>query len=326
MEQRNYAYPAGTDAYISMPLSNLAVEAFASDDSQFIAQDLLPEISVPKQSGKYYIIEKGEFLRTSGTGALRAPKAKARRVEFSVSCDSYFADNYALASEIALEDMVNADAALALRENSVRLVANRLRIDQEIRVANLVTSISNVGSGVALSGTNKWSDPINSDPIGDINTGHAFIRGATGLTANTLVLDWDTLQTLRRHQDIIELFKYTSGGELTDAQLQSVFKVDRVLVGKGIKNGGNEGAATSMTNIWGNTALLAYVGPTNGMQSATFGARFRWQNPIYPANFGVKTNVENKAGEGNIEIVEAGYYQDEKVIAREFAYAITGTL
>jgi hypothetical protein len=325
MEQRNYAYPIGTGGHLSVPLSNLAVEAFSTDESQFIAPQVMPTVPVDKQTDRYYTIESNEFLRVSGTGDIRAPKALARRVEFTVSCDSYFANNYALAAENALEDIVNADAAIRLSENSVRMVVTALRRNWEVRVANLVTSISNVGSGVVLAGAAKWGDP-SSDPIADIRTGQAFMMSRVGVPPNVMIIDWNTLTVVKRHPALIDLYKYVEGGELTDANLASAFGVQKVLVGTGYKNVSVEGSANSIVPIWGNSVVLAHVGQATGMQSMTFGLSFRWRNPIYPGDFGVKRNVEDKAGEGNVEIVEAGYYQDEKIVARDLAYAITSTL
>jgi hypothetical protein len=134
------------------------------------------------------------------------------------------------------------------------------------------------------------------------------------------------MQVVRRHPAILDLFKYTSAGELTDDNLRQVFKVDKVLVAKGIKNQGKEGQVNSMGNIWGNCCLLAYVGNNTGMQSVTFGARFRWQNMLFPADFGVTTAVMNSAGSKHVEVVEAGYFQDEKVVAKALSYLIKDTL
>lgn len=315
---------SGKDIHFDVPLSNLAVSAFDAGEDTMIADQLLPSISVGKQSDKYYIVEKGAFLRIPNT--LRAPRTAARRVEFEVSSDSFYAHNYALAAENAMEDMSNADIAVQLRQNSTRLVTTNLKKDQEVRVANLVTSISNVGSGVQLAGVNKWNDS-GSDPIADITTGHAFVRQATGLRPNVAVIDEDTLMIVRRHPLLLDMYKYTSGGELNDDQIRQVFKVNKMLVGSGIKENQIEGAAaSSVTNIWGNNVLLAHVGPSTGLQSQTFGLRFNWRPPIFPANFGVTTAVENQAGQRKVEIVEAGYYQDEKVVASELAYVIQNTL
>lgn len=310
--------------HIDVPLSNFAVQAFAAGEEGLVGNMLVPEVPVGKQSDKFYIIEKDAFQRIENTR--RAPRTAARRVQFSVSSESYFAENFALAAENALEDLENADVAIQLRENSTRLVVTNLLRDQENRIASKLTSISNVGSGVSLTGASKWNDP-NSDPLGDVNTAHAFVRQQTGLIPNTLVIDWDTQMILRRHPQMLDLFKFTSGGELTDDQLRQVFKVGRVLVARGIKENLAEGATgSSITNIWQNVALFAHVGANTGLQSMVPMVRFSWRNPIFPANFGVQTQMFDGAGERKVEVLEAGHFQDEKVVARDLMYLIKDTL
>lgn len=315
----------GADIHVDTPLSNLAVAAFDLGDESFIADQIFPAIPVGKESDKYYVIEKDAFLRIPST--LRARRTAAKRVEFTVSSNSYFANNYALAAENALEDLINQDMALQIRQNSVKLVVTNLRRDQENRVAGLITSITNIGSGVQLTGTNKWSNN-NSDPIADVTTAHAFIRSRTGgLSANTGVIDEDTLAIVRRHPLLLDMYKYTSGGEVTDEQLRAVFKVGRLLVGKGMKENMPEGSTTSsITNLWGNNLLLIHTGKATGLQTQTLGLRFQWRNPIFPANFAVATSIENKAGQKKVEILEAGYFQDEKIVAGDLAYCIQNTL
>ena len=314
----------GPDLHIDVPLSNLAVMAFSTGVEDFIAMDVFPTQSVGKQSDKYFTITKDAFLRVPDTK--RAPGTAANRVMFDVSSDSYFAQNFALANEIPLEDISNSDKPVRLRENASLLVQTNLRRDWEVRVADKVTSISNVGSGVVLGAPDKWSN-AGSDPIAQVDSGHAFIRRQSGgLRANTMIIDEDTLVEVRRHPLILDMFKYTSGGLLTDDFLKEVFKVDRILVGRGSKENAIEGATSSITNIWGNNVVLARITPAMGLQTATFGLSFRWKPAGIPTDMQVKRSVLNDAGSQHVEIVETGMYQDEKIIAKDLAYALTGTL
>ena len=317
--------PSGPNAHVDVPLSNLAIAAFSTGEEEFIADQLFPMVTVGKQSDKYYIIEKGAFLRSEET--LRAPKTKARRIEYTVNSESYFADNHALADENALEDLANADIAIGLRENSTLLVTSRLKRAQEIRVANLVTSASNLGSGVALSGTAKWNDFVSSNPLADVRTGHAFIRQTTGLRANTMILDHDTWQIVRHHPDLLDLYKHTSGGQLDLGQLAATFTVDRILLASGIVENMPEGStSSSITNIWSNVCILAHMEPGTSLKTRTLGLRFGFQPAGFPAPFQVERTVEAGAGTKKIEVIEAGHFQDEKIVASELGYAITGTL
>lgn len=324
------AYPSDADGHVDRALSNLAIMAFESGEAGLVGNALLPVVPADFQSDKYYVIEKDAFRRVPDQ-TLRAPGTRAKSVQFRVSSDSFYCQNYALSHGTPLESIKNADTAIRFRENASALVVRALLLDQERRIANLVTSISNIGSGVALTGAAKWSDFVNSNPLADINTAHAFIRNATGLLPNTAVIDWDTLMTLRRHPQLLDFHKYTSGGELAESQIRDFLKVQTLLVAQGTVQNELEMApgvteTPSVTSIWGNTVLFARTGPNTGLQSQTFALRFRWQPDVFPANMAVAVNQDTGPGRPKVEIVEAGYYQDEKVVARDLAYAVTTVL
>jgi hypothetical protein len=99
-----------------------------------------------------------------------------------------------------------------------------------------------------------------------------------------------------------------------------------MLISHGVLNTAIEGADAAMSNVWGNLFMLAHTGPGTGLRSQTFGGRFRWRNPIFPSDFNVQTAVYNRAGEEKVEVLEAGYFQDERIIARDLAYVIKDTL
>ena len=314
---------SGRDVHIDVPLSNIAVEAFKSGN--FVAPQLFPVVPVGKQSDVYYTITKNSWLRTPSS-TLRSPKTAPRRVEFDVSSDTYFAHNYALAGENAHEVLANADSPISLRQRTTRKVVEDLMRDMEVRIANKVTSITNIGSGVLLTGANKWSDYLNSDPVSDISTGCAFIRSNTGVIPNTMLVDWDTYQIVRRHPVMLDMYKYTQGGLLNDAELREVFKVQRILVSDAIRNVALEGATASIVNIWGNNALLCYVDPAApSLQTVTFGLGFRWTAPELPAPMAARVYDDPDPGK-KVEITEVGYYQDEKIVASQLAYLVGNTL
>lgn len=313
----------GRDVHIDTPLSNIAVEAWKT--GTFVAERLFPTVPVQKQSDGYYIITKNTWLRTPSS-TLRAPKTAPRRIEFDTSTDTYFADNYALVGENALEALANADSPILLRARTARLVVESLMRDKENRVAQQVTSITNIGSGVLLTGTSKWSDYMNSDPVADVTTGHAFIRSNTGVVPNTLLLDWDTSQIVRRHPVLLDMYKYTQGGLLNDAELMEVFKVKQLLISDAIRNAANEGGTASIVNIWGNNALLCYIDQTPpGLQTCTFGLSFNWASPELPAPMVARVYNDPDPGK-KVELTEVGYYVDEKIVAQQLAYLVGNTL
>lgn len=324
--RRAYAASAsGVDVHADRPLSNIAIRAFRNGDEGLIGNDVMPAVPVGNQSNTYWRIEKDAYRRTPPTA--RSPGEKANRISFSVSSDQYFAKNFALASEIPLEDLANGDTAVGVRGNHTTLITTDLLLDQEVRIANLVTSISNVGSGVQLTGAAKWTDEVNSDPISDVNTAAAFMRQQTGLLPNTAIMDWDTFQIARRHPGLLDYFKRVDGGELTEQQVATLFHVGRLLIGQGVVQNElpvRDGATLTMsvTNVWGNNVVLAHIQPGRGTQTRTAALRFQWQPSNFPTPFAVQRSVINQAGSEHVEVQEAMYFQAEKIIAPDLMYVI----
>jgi len=316
----------GNAVHADRPLTNIAVEAFNTGEDGLIGDMLAPGVSVKKSSDTYYVIDKGAFLRLSSDGAKRAPGTAARRKLWSVSSDQYSVTNYALAGEIPVEYLTDADEAIRHRENTTRNVVGDLRLQQEKRISNLVTSISNVGSGVTLTGGNKFTDFVNSNPLGVVNTAQAFIRSNTGLIATDMAIDWDTAKILRQHPQLLDRFKYTSGGEVTMGQLAEFFDVKNIHVAHAIENTGEEGLADSMSGIWPNFMSLFHKGMNVGLQTKTPVLRMQWTTTAFQGNFGVKRKLEDDAGDKHVEVIEAGHYQDEKIVARDLIYTVLGTL
>jgi hypothetical protein len=313
----------GRDLHIDAPLTNIAIKAFEGGGEGMVAQQIFPAVPVGKQSDKYYVIDKDSWITVPK--AFRAPRTSPRRIEWKASSDAYFADNYALAGEIAKEDLANADMALRVRETTTEHVSEALMRELEVRVSNIVTSFSNVGSGHTLSGATKWSALNSGFPVADITTAHAFIRQRTGLEANTLVMDRDTYDTIRVNARLLEMYKYTNAGLLSHDVMLNLFRVDRILIARGIKNMAAEGATGSIVNIWGNIALLARVTPGQSLKVATYGLAYRWTPPEIPAPFQVFRYDDPDPGK-KTEVVEVGYYQDEKIVAKDLAYLIKDTL
>lgn len=310
--------PSGKDAHHDAPLSNLAVKAFASSEG-FIANQVFPVVPVMKESDRYYIIDPDSWLRIPFTK--RARKTSAREVEYQVSSDNYFAENYSLLTTNAHEDLANADNAIRLRENSALFVTEMLLRDNESRVALTCTSGTNLGSYVTLSGVNQWSDYTNSDPIADVTTARAFIRNNTGIEANTMVIDFDSKQMLRRHPLLLDMFKYTQGGMLEDKELAHVFDVAQVLTASGIKNNAREGATSSLTSIWGKNVIIAHIEPGVSLQTKTFGLTMRWTPAGFPAPVQA-SRYEHHDKSKHAEVVEVGVFQDEKIVAKNLSYGI----
>ena len=306
------------DVHIDTPLSNMVI---GFEPQNIIVDQIFPSVPVGKQSDKYYKWDKGDFFRVPNT--LRAPKAKGQEVTYSVSSDSYYCDNHALRHEEPFEAMANSDLVLSGREKKVRSLKSLLMLGREDRVASLVTSGTNVGSYTTLSGTGQWSDYTNSDPINDMETGKEAIRSTTGLDPNLLIISQPVFRKLVHHPDLIDRLKYVQKGILTAANLAELFEIDKILIGKTIKNTGEEGHTDSFTNVWGNHAVLMHVtnGPDPDGKDPSAGYSFDWTSPIL-GGLPMAAEIWNDPDGGNFENRRVQYYGSEKITATELIYSI----
>lgn len=311
------------DVHIDAPLSALGIRAF-NDAVDMIAASLFPTIPVSARSDKYYTIPKGNWLRIPNTK--RSPGTRPRVVDFSVSSDSYYCDNWALETETPLEVLSNADRAIAVRNSKTRFLMGGLQRDLENRAATLVNT-ANVGTSKSFTGTSsvfKVSN-LSGDIISAVDSAHAAIQSATGVVANTMVLDWNVFSLLRRNALILDMYKYGRGGTLKEEELRNVFRVDRLLVSKGVKNTAAESVvnSVSMSSIWGGKILLAFVDPSaasaENSEVMTFGLGFRWTDPELGVPMAVKRWTDPHVSK-KLEYISADYYQTEKVIAPELGY------
>ena len=101
--------------------------------------------------------------------------------------------------------------------------------------------------------------------------------------------------------------------------------VSNLYLGQGIKNNALEGATASITNIWGNNALLCRVQPGQSLQTATAFLAFQWTPEGLPGPMAVERYAGADPGT-KVEVIAAGYWQTEKVIAPNLSYLIASTL
>jgi len=310
----------GRQVHIDTPLSNMLSAAFETQ-GDFVASNLFPVVSVGKRSDKYYVLQKEAWLRQPHTA--RAPRTKSNRIEFDISSDSYYAQNYALTAEIPAEDLANADTALNIRQSHTALVTRGLLADLEIRVQN--RAISNVSTVQRLTGADAW-DAVNSADIRtQVGDAKLSIFNQTGLVPNSLVLDFQSYEYARRNTRLYSLFQYgpaAADGFLSNAQMMAIFDVQNLWIARSQKNNANENQTGSYTSIWGPTALLARVEPALTLMTATYGVSMRWTSPELGVPMAVQTSMEDGAGSRHIELLEGMYYQDEKVVASALGFYI----
>lgn len=315
--------PTSSQVHVDAILTNISV-AYLQRAENFIADKVFPVVPVDKQSDKYFVYSKNDWLRDEAR--VRTDGTESVGSGYNITTDTYYADVYAIHKDIGDQTRANADAPINVDREAAEFVTHRLLTRREIQFVNDFMTTSKWGTdvtGVAASPTTgqtiQWSDYTNSDPIEDIEEGKAKILSTTGFEANTLVLGYDVFRQLKNHPDLVDRIKYTSSQTITEDMLARMFDIERVLVSKSVKATNAEGATAAYSFTTGKTALLAHVAPNPGILTPSAGYTFSWT--------GVSQGMGLTIGTSSFRLeslratrVEAELAFDNKVVAADLGY------
>ena len=314
----------GHDLHIDQHLSNVAI---SYEPKGMIADVIAPIVPVGKQSDTYIIWSHADAFRIEDDA--RAPGAEANKIERSVSSESYNAKNYALKMPLNLEDRENMDPVFIgnMREGRTKFIKSKLMLSWEQRVANLCTSGSNCGSYATV--TSDWIDHTagNSTPLADCWTAIANVQDSTGYRPNRCIMSELAWRNFRQHADVISIIYGYAGapGEVgvryaSVEQFKRIFELDAFHVGRAYYSTTQEGQAASLSPLWGDHVLWYYAPSAPSIEEPSFMYSFRWNKPGLPNMIAERHPFDPKT---KSEEIELGYYQDEKITAKNLGFLMT---
>ena len=311
-----YAGASGRDLHIDAVLSNLTI---GFRPTGMIADQVFPVVNVDKETNFYYVWPREEWFRLKNSERSRGTAAK--KINTTVSTDTYVVKNYALGIDVPYEDIGNADDALELQQSNANLIKDSLMLNWEDRLAVLLGNTANHGANNVLA--QNYANQANTDPVADIDAGLETIRSTTGMEANVMIVSMPSWRRLRRHPNLIEYIRgkgdNVGGGGVTQQQVANAFEVSKVLIGRGIKNTAGEGEAGAYSDIWSQNIILMHVAPSPGRMVATYGYTFQWVPPGFPAAFTVRRLDDDR---NMVETQELHHFQDEKICSTALGYII----
>jgi len=316
--------PKVNEVHIDAALSNVLL---GYHPQGMIAEQIFPVVSVKKESDKYYEWNKGEAFRVPDT-TMRADGSRAKTLGFSLSTSTYSAEEYALNAEVTDRQLANADSVIDLRASKSRRVKDILMLDQEIRVATLLTTQGNWASTnrVQLSGTQQWNNAGYDNTVvaasieGRIDTAKEAVRTQTGgYEPNTIIIPSAVAKIVKKDSKIRDIIKYTHAELLVDGDLPAKLWNMNVLIPKASKNTNKEGNATqTLTDVWGKHIVLLYVPSSAALDEFSCGYIFRVSNSAHTP-WGARTWREEPEKK---EVIEIEVCQDEKLVSNVGGYLI----
>lgn len=269
--------------HVDQMLTSFSV-AYIQSQSVFIATQIFPIVGVDKQSDKYYTFTKNDWFRDEAQK--RAENTESAGSGYTLSSDSYFAEVWGFHKDLGYQTAANADRQLNMERGAVQFVTQRLLLRQEIqftydyfRAGIWGIDWAGVAGAPGLNQVRHWSDYVNSDPIEDVENIKETMLRTTGFKPNTIAMGYQVNRRLKRHPDIIDMIKPgTAEGvkQVTDAQLATIFGVDRVFVPQAIKATNNENETAAYDFVHGKSFWIGYVNPTPEPMMPSAGYTFGW--------------------------------------------------
>lgn len=318
------ANPVISDLHISAALTNLSV-GWAQSSTGFVFDKVFATVPVQKQSDKYFVYDRQDFLRSDA--GPRAPGTPAPESGWRLSDDNYFCDRKALRHTISDPERANADPAINLDQDTVEWLTQDLMIAQEVDWVTVYMS-TGVWTGASSTGdmtgqaapastaTNflQWNDPA-SVPIEDVAGEQDAVAQRTGKRATDLILGEQVYTALKNHPDILDRIKFTGStpAVATPEILAKLFDVRQVHVMQAVRDSAVEGGTASFAYIGGKNALLVYAEKAPSLRRASGGYRFVWTGMGQPAQGARIKRYRWEENEG--DIIEAEVWYDEKVVS-----------
>ena len=281
--------PALPSVHIDTALTNLSI---AYMNETFVADQVLPPLPVTKRSDKYFVYNKEAFLAGSGLDvngrpkSLRRPKSEAVEVDYNLSTDSYYAEEYARKELVTDAETKQADNPLAPDIDATNVVTEGLKIDNEVAAASVACRTTNFPNSnkvtLTTGGTGtSWAQyaSANSQPLSNIKDGKVAVKKGILREPNAALFTVDTAQTLADHPSIKDLTKYTHEDGLTTSGLPKVLRGLATIEGATQMSTNAQGAAFASGNVWAdengtNICLIFYRSMDTGPRSVHFGRTF----------------------------------------------------
>jgi len=303
--------PVKRDVHIDAILSNVSIKY---GNGIAIADAIFPRVKVAKESDKFFTYTRNFRIPRS----YRAIGSESEGIDWEISTDSYFCEEYALHDDVYDRLRKNADAPLNLDVDTTETLTDALILDREKRIADIAFSDTYVTNGDTLVGADQWSDYAGSDPLGDLETAMVSVQEACGKRPNLLALGDQVMSKLRNHPDLLERIKYTQKGVVTEDLLSSLLSgAPSIVVGNLMYDDTQEGVAENLDYIWGKKVLVAYREASPGIKKISLGYQFYNQDRET-----AKWREEKLKGD-RIEVSEVSA---EKLVSASCGYLLQGVV
>lgn len=323
-------YDPGT-LYFDPILTNFSV---GYRSPTFIGLDLMPQVDMTTQSGRYRVFDRSGRVRyysrrEPGTVANevrggRWSEDTFKTVEHSLQAAVADEEQQQLQSQGGLANPVFGGALqISPEEDAVAGVNDSLLLEHEIAVAALLRNTATYPAGhtVTLLAADQWDNyaGATSNPISIVRAAIAKVASKIGRPPNVMAMGSQGVPWLEDHPDMVARF---TNFALTDEgafRALTGFDGRLVLIGDDQYNDNDIQEATEqLVSAWGKDVWIGYVNPNLEERDLSFGKTFA---QIYPDGSTKPTDRWREEGRKS-DLVRVSWKYDIKVTSSIAGYLI----
>ncbi len=300
----------------------------------FVGLDILPQVPVNTQSGRYRVFDRSNRVRFYSR---REPGTVANEVRGGRwSEDSFKTVEHSLQAAVADEErqelnsqggLANATFGGALQldpeRDATALILNSLLLEHELATAALVrnTATYPAGHSVTLLTADQWDNyaGATSNPISVVRTAINTIMSKIGVAPNLMVMGAQGVPWLEEHPDMVA--RFTNFALTDDGAFRALTGFDGRLVvipDDQYNDDDIQEATTTLTSAWGKDVFIGYVTPGLGLNELSFGKTFA---QTYPDGSTRPTDRWREEGRKS-DLIRTSWKYDIKVTSSVAGYLI----
>lgn len=247
-----------TTAIVNKLLTDMSIGLFPDG---FISEDIFPLVTVKQKTGLF-----GEYghAHLRQVDDLAGGQGEARRVEpiKRLANRNYLVETHALEGVVTEDDYDNVEQPFEAEADETNGLTLSILINKEKKISSIMSDSGTLTQGVALSGTDKFSDYANSSPIGVFKDAQNSILTGCGMMPNACVMSQKLFNTLKYHPEILGKlgFAMNRAGNLTEQEIAKAMDIDKLFIGNVPYNAAKEGQIDALAQIWPDS-LTFYVRP-----------------------------------------------------------------
>lgn len=295
-----------------------------------VADVLLPEVKVTRDTGTFLKWSSGNVMRNRSTFWAKGAKTPEMRIRSTT--DTFRCKKYGVKTSIDQDDRDNNQVAGALDAEVMGSLTKTVMLDREIRVQVAVAALTS-DLDIVTPANRQWDEsaPV---PKKDIDTGNETIRKAMGVKGRKLIMGRSIFNSLRNDQAIagsaaaqlqaqMQYVIAVFNGNVNEGLMAQWLDVEQVIVAQMVYDAAIETTTVDVANvtgtyIWPDDMILFYNSDSPTTTDLSFAKTF--------ASFPLAATPRWRDDDAEAEWFRVKMKVDEKITARKAAFLVKNVL